>query len=402
MATSTITNTITDPSGTAVANVRVIVRTCPRGSFRTADGSEVAPTVETTTNASGVWSLSLERNSGITPANSYYEVEEQLPINKGGPRHYTIQVGSSNQTLLAALVSPIPDITSSNYLTQAAADARYLQSPAGLAYGSPPDSRPNDALSSGVATSVSRSDHKHSRETTSGTNAARLALAGNNLYHNLRWRNTDLNKKLYEYRTATWLQREDLFIVADEAARTGFVDPYEGVRVYVESTNREWIYDGSFWRLLPSMNTSRAYVVRTTLQSLTAATITPVAFNAADIYDTDSIHDTAVNNSRLILPFVGLWEIKYGLLFGTVAGVDQEAWIGLNTAGAGTGNRYGWTAGNSSATSSQILTSSVMMATSAANDYVEIFAYSASGSTIGGTGASYDIWAQATYLGAIF
>lgn len=243
MATSTISNIITGPSGTALAAVPVVIRLVPRGAFRIDTGTEVAAEVRTTTNASGLWSVALERNSNISPTNSYYEVEERCSAAQGGPRKYTFQVGATNQTLFAALVSPIPDITSSNYMTQASADARYLQGPLSSAAAS--DSRPNDTVS-GSGTAVAYANHVHDRETTYGTAATRAALSGTDLFSGLRYRETDTGK-LYEYRAAAWLQRADHFIVADAAARTAITTPYEGMMVRQADTDTLYEYSGSAW-----------------------------------------------------------------------------------------------------------------------------------------------------------
>ena len=159
MATSTITGTITNPIGTAVADVRVVCRLMPAGGFRTADGSEVARNVATTTNGSGVYSFVLERNSGISPANTYYELTEYIPAEHGGTRVWTISVGASNQTVYASLVTP-PPAAAATYLTQDSADARY-QALGGLGSGTPATIEPDDAGSAGVSTSASRADHEH-------------------------------------------------------------------------------------------------------------------------------------------------------------------------------------------------------------------------------------------------
>lgn len=166
MATSTITGTITDPSGVAVAGVVVTARLMPVGGFRSADGSEVARLVTATSNGSGVYTLVLERNSGITPANTYYELSEAIPVANGGARVWTISVGASNQTVLAALVTPLA-AQSSTYLTQASADARY-QALGGISSATPAkvyldSTSPGIA---GVSTSASRDDHIHPTDST--------------------------------------------------------------------------------------------------------------------------------------------------------------------------------------------------------------------------------------------
>lgn len=165
MATSTISNTVTDPSGVAVASCPVTVTLMPSGGFRSDTFTEVARTVSTTTNASGFWSLALERNTNITPANTYYEVVEQIPDARGGRRVWAISVGASNQSVLAALVTP-PPAAASTYLTQASADARY-QALGSLGSGTPTTVDAGDTGTAGVATSASRADHEHPVSITS-------------------------------------------------------------------------------------------------------------------------------------------------------------------------------------------------------------------------------------------
>lgn len=156
MATSTISNTIEDPSGTPIEGVRVVAKLMPSGGFRTADAVEVARYVETTTDASGDWSLSLERNAGITPSNSYYQITEYVP---GDPATWLVSVGSSNQTVLAAQTRPLGS-AAAQYLTQASADSRY-QALGSLGSGTPGTETPDHAGTAGVSTSASRDDHIH-------------------------------------------------------------------------------------------------------------------------------------------------------------------------------------------------------------------------------------------------
>jgi hypothetical protein len=162
VATSTITGTVTDPTGVAVSGAVVVCTLMPTGGFRTADGSEVARAVSTTTNASGVYSFALERNSGISPANTYYQIEERIPAANGGTKVWNISVGASNQTTYASLVTPLAAQTAT-YLDQASADARY-QALGGLSSSNPTASAVADAAAAGSSTSASRADHKHGRE----------------------------------------------------------------------------------------------------------------------------------------------------------------------------------------------------------------------------------------------
>jgi hypothetical protein len=175
MATSTISNTVTDPSGVAVAGVTVKATLVPTlRPFRSATFAEVAATVSTVSNGSGAWSLVLERNSDIVPSGTWYLIEEQIPTANGGPRFYEIQVGSSNQTLLASLVTPaeqqpIVVPAGTTYISQAAADARY-QALGSLGSGSPALVNGDDPTgSAGVASSAARSDHDHGFAATAWT-----------------------------------------------------------------------------------------------------------------------------------------------------------------------------------------------------------------------------------------
>jgi hypothetical protein len=105
VSTSTISDTITDPLGAAVVGARVVARLLPTPGSRIAEGTEVVGQVETVTNGSGVWSLALERNSNITPANTFYEITEYVEYGERTHRVvWNVQVGSSNQTVQQAQV----------------------------------------------------------------------------------------------------------------------------------------------------------------------------------------------------------------------------------------------------------------------------------------------------------
>lgn len=203
MATSTITNTITGPTGTAVASCPVEITLMPVPGFRTATDAEVARQVIVVANSSGVWTAALERNADITPANTYYRIVEKIPLSQGGPRTWNIQVGAVSTSLYAALITTPPTVPASTYLTQAAADARYVLAPG--SFGSTPsDSRPSDVQTGGVASTYSRQDHKHSREVIYGSAAARAALSGINLYAGLRFCETTTPFLRYFYSGSAW------------------------------------------------------------------------------------------------------------------------------------------------------------------------------------------------------
>ena len=159
MATSAITNTILDLSGTAVSDVVIVARLKPGPGFRIAGTSEeVASQITTTSAAAGTWSLTLERQANITPLGSYYEIEEQIPDSKGGLKSWTITVGDVGQTLFAALVNTLPADVGPTYLTQTTGDARYAQLGN---LGSTSTTAVATSAVTGTAGSASRSDHVH-------------------------------------------------------------------------------------------------------------------------------------------------------------------------------------------------------------------------------------------------
>lgn len=212
----------------------------PCAGFR-ADATEVAQRYDTVTASNGTWSATLERNSNITPAGTYYEVEERIPASRGGSKVWQFVVGATNQTLAAAAVSVVPDLSLSSYLTQAAADLRYQQLSAYGTVSDIADSRPGDAGAAGTALSAARSDHKHDRETQRGTAATIAALTGTDLIVGYPYVTSDANNI-----TGTGIQTPDttsqpartdsLFVKNAQRFQPGFWNQPWGVMGYVEIT----------------------------------------------------------------------------------------------------------------------------------------------------------------------
>lgn len=227
MATSAITNTITDPAGTAVASVRVVAKLMPTAGFRVDTGAEVARIVEATSNSSGVWTLNLERAANITPANTTYEVTEHIPDASGGKRVWNISVGASNQSVSAALVTPLAAQTAT-YLTQASADARYQQ--IGALGGTPVTILPDSAGSNGVATAAARSDHDHPITAAVPVDATASALAEGAA--------TTFSRADHAHRGGT-------APVANAAARPA--SPYTGQTIHQADEDRLYVYNGTDW-----------------------------------------------------------------------------------------------------------------------------------------------------------
>lgn len=122
MTTAVLTNTILDPSGTPQTGITITAVLMPGVGFR-ADNTEVGRYESTTTNGSGEWSLTLERNDQITPTGTYWLVTEKVNAPQG-PAVWACSV-TGNSTLLASLIVPLSAASGEYGLTQEAADARY-------------------------------------------------------------------------------------------------------------------------------------------------------------------------------------------------------------------------------------------------------------------------------------
>lgn len=154
MAAVNITNTVTDPSGTAIVGATITATLMPCGGFR-ADDSEVAPVEATTTNGSGAWTLSLERNDQITPTGTYYEVVESLGSPHGN-RVWAIQVNAAGNLHDSLVVAPTaqPSLLSA---VQSLDSSLYGATATNVLLGGDSDD--------GAALTVSRSDHVHALRT---------------------------------------------------------------------------------------------------------------------------------------------------------------------------------------------------------------------------------------------
>lgn len=111
MSKLTVQNTLKRADGSVVPNVRVSIKLCPSNAFYVDGTTEIARTVLTTTNSSGVWSIQLEKNTDIVPTGTWYEIHEAVAQADGGPRTWIIHVtGSVTPLNLADIIMPeLPD-----------------------------------------------------------------------------------------------------------------------------------------------------------------------------------------------------------------------------------------------------------------------------------------------------
>jgi hypothetical protein len=128
--------------------------------------------------------------------------------------------------------------------------------------------------------------------------------------------------------------------------------------------------------------------VRTAVQSLATATFSPMAFTAADEWDTDNFHSTTVNNTRITVPsgLGGTYHLIGNLLYGLGADSQRFFSIRLNgSADIATSNL------NPVGANGHVSTVSVMYKL-AAGDYIELSCFQSSGVALNITGTLSAHW----------
>lgn len=125
-----------------------------------------------------------------------------------------------------------------------------------------------------------------------------------------------------------------------------------------------------------------ARVYHNAAQSVAHNTLVALAFNS-ERYDTDVIHDTATNNSRLVCKTAGLYSVKGCAAFAASATGIRQVNIRLNGATYLDGLTLP-AAGAADATMITVTTDYFL----AANDYVELIAYQTSGGALNVTASA--------------
>lgn len=119
--------TITDPSNVPIAGVVVIARLRPvKAGIRVDDLSVITGELRAVTDVNGSYSLTLERNGNITPANTYWEIEERIPRTKGGTKTWAVVSGATNFNISTAGTITIPEQLADTGISLEAADLRYV------------------------------------------------------------------------------------------------------------------------------------------------------------------------------------------------------------------------------------------------------------------------------------
>ena len=263
MATSNISNTILDLSGSAVSDVVVVARLKPGPGFRIYEGTEVASQVTATSASNGAWSLTLEQNEpanpvdatklGISPSGSYYEIEEQIPDAKGGLKSWTVTVGTTSQTLYAALVTTLPADVGPTYLTQSSGDARYSQLGN---IGSTSTTAVAATASQGTASSAARSDHIHNLGSIVDSSTVELSSGL------IRVKDSGITTAKINNGAVTTL-KTDISFATTAARDLAITSPVAGMTAYINSGDSSeglYSYTGATWNKGSSWNAPWGYV----------------------------------------------------------------------------------------------------------------------------------------------
>ena len=263
MATSNISNTILDLSGSAVSDVVVVARLKPGPGFRIYEGTEVASQVTATSASNGAWSLTLEQNEpanpvdatklGISPSGSYYEIEEQIPDAKGGLKSWTVTVGTTSQTLYAALVTTLPADVGPTYLTQTSGDARYSQLGN---IGSTSTTAVAATASQGTASSAARSDHIHNLGSIVDSSTVELSSGL------IRVKDSGITTAKINNGAVTTL-KTDISFATTAARDLAITSPVAGMTAYINSGDSSeglYSYTGATWNKGSSWNAPWGYV----------------------------------------------------------------------------------------------------------------------------------------------
>jgi hypothetical protein len=123
--------------------------------------------------------------------------------------------------------------------------------------------------------------------------------------------------------------------------------------------------------------------LRTTTQNLpTSGAPAPVQFNAADEYDTDSIHDPSTNNTRLTIPtgLGGVWRFTATVAYaGNNTGDRLAQWIKNGTI---LSSYYGTQVSNAAAAGLRTAVTTTVELNLVAGDYIEVNAFQTSGGAL--------------------
>ena len=122
----------------------------------------------------------------------------------------------------------------------------------------------------------------------------------------------------------------------------------------------------------------------------------------AELFDTDTIHSTSSNTSRLTLPIIGKW-LVFGACYVDYSGITTPLQLGmrfhLNGLGAGSNDIFGYNLADAIGSTTGGIASSAIISTATITDYVECAAIVVGSA---GTWDAINIYTGLTNFGAVY
>lgn len=168
-----------------------------------------------------------------------------------------------------------------------------------------------------------------------------------------------------------------------------------GVVIWETDTGHIRMYDGTTWLLtggkLPAVRCQRLATL-----AVATHTFTPVPWTSTDDYDTDNLHSTGTNPTRITVSETGQWRFEWTVTFAANAAADREAFLLVN----GGSTRYGWlTLWNVGSGAGTTIGREATLRLNA-GDYVECVIYQTTGGTLSAVGDVHSHF-SAFYTGPI-
>lgn len=169
--------------------------------------------------------------------------------------------------------------------------------------------------------------------------------------------------------------------------------PFAGQQIYETDTSKSLIYNGTAW-VSPQAQTvpPMCKATKNAVQSIPTSAATVITFQTED-YDTDSMHSTATNTSRITIGTAGVYTVTGFVL--SAASVAAFNYLYIFKNGAALPSNTGILAGSKDG-GNAIITQITVTLSLAAADYVELAFYH---NNTGAINVSADCWLSAHFLG---
>ena len=150
--------------------------------------------------------------------------------------------------------------------------------------------------------------------------------------------------------------------------------------------------------ILTAIDPPRCSVFNSTTQSPTTAVVTLQSWDSED-YDTDALHSTVTNTSRLVAVAAGTYQLTGAVTFSANATGIRAVVFRKNAAGSNSGGSLIAESNTGLASSTQPTTALVVKEVQLAlNDYVEMFVYQNSGAGLATVANNYLTWASMRWV----